>query len=212
MLVLLFALILTWSLIVRQYYKRQNNNQKTGGPISVPKALWLGYAMFFYFLYPVWLYFLFQYSSSDLLFLHFILLCMYARLIFQAIWMFRIKKWTPPMGITFNLASVILIIIVYIYSKLLFGNHVFKTLPDTVIMLYALNVVCILLVDTYYANTFYKIVGSNTKGDNAIWFASTNDQRFNKINRITTFSNMGFYTYSIIVIAYIIYGEFILQY
>ncbi len=57
-----------------------------------------------------------------------------------------------------------------------------------------------LLADTYFACQFHKIVGQATKGDKAIWYASAEDVRFRNINRITFFSNIGFFCLTFVLL------------
>jgi hypothetical protein len=48
-------------------------------------------------------------------------------------------------------------------------------------------------METYYAIKFYKIIGSKTKGDEAIWYAHKEDPIFKKVVKITAIFNIPLY-------------------
>ena len=128
----------------------------------------------------------------------------YFRFVVQSVLMFWLKKWTPPMGITYNL------LIFFTLSCGLFSS--LKTVELTTLhpdewALMSLSVLLgmMLLVDSYYAWSFYKLVGHQTKGHEAIWYASEEDPKFRRINRETKWLNVLFLVYSAVLLGLIVY-------
>ena len=109
--------------------------------------------------------------------------------------MFVTKNWSPPIGITYNLIAVLALS--YFLFKLIITDN--WTLNIYIIIIYICILILILLTDTYYARTFYELVGQETKGEKAIWFAS-DDEKFARINRITHRNNVIFILLSLVML------------
>ncbi len=172
------------------YYKKQNTQEGLGGPISKAKMLWLSYATFNYFFLSV--FFLFLKSSNEPLFktlLLFIVL-IYFRALLQIILMYFIKKWSPIIGISYNIFCFLMIILSLFFNE---SSIIPATVKELPLFIFIFVVSSCLLTDSFYAYSFYKIIGKGTYGDRAIWYASEKDPRFNKINSQTSFMNIGFY-------------------
>ena len=194
MIKLLFLLILGTALGFYQYYKTQNSQNTIGGAISKAKILWLGYAVFNYFVFSIWLYFQTPMSSAFHGLLGGLIALFYCRFIFQGILMFGLKKWQPPMGMGYNVLCISILTIFLIKMPL----NAFYT--EGVLLLYFIGIILTLVTDTYYAKTFFQIVGKRTMGADAIWYASDEDPQFRRINRITARLNVFFYALTFIII------------
>jgi hypothetical protein len=195
---ILFALILLTALFFYQYYKTQNSQNTIGGAISKAKILWLGYAVFNYFVFSVWLYF---HTPVDHTFRGILMAAMilfYCRFIVQGILMFILKKWQPPMGMAYNILciSVLGVFLIDLCNK----NTINISRAEGTYFLYFIGLILTLMTDTYYAKTFFQIVGKRTMGADAIWYASDEDQKFRRINRITARLNTFFYALTTLVI------------
>jgi hypothetical protein len=123
--------------------------------------------------------------------------------------MYISKNWRTKHGVFFNISSATLILCFTIY--LIFGPYNFWALsPKSSIswfyIIYALTMATTLLTDSFYAFEFGKLVGKETMGDKAIWFAS-NDPKFDKINSITKRNNFLF-----ILAIIVIFSIYILNY
>jgi uncharacterized protein (UPF0333 family) len=184
------------------YYYRQNTKSTIGGKISGPKSYWLFFALFHYYIFPVYLL-----TSLDVqkpgyegLVLCFGLLAI--RALVQTVLMFGSKNWTPTIGLAFNFSLVAAV--VYSLSKMIWNGVNIQTWPFLV--LYLLLLLAIAIMDSYYARQFHKLVGTKTMGRDAIWFAAPNDSLFTNINRITHRSNVAFTLVASFLIYLFLYG------
>ncbi len=186
--VLIFMALICMVIIGTVFYRRQNKNPTLGGKIAGPKMLWLGYAVYVYYVLPPILLFgpnLAQPFRNILgSFWGFMLL----RGLVELWLMYRVKRWSPKFGIAHNIASIGLIIAASIHFR-----HEIDTLPANTLLwdlyLPALIVFCLAL-DTYYAFRFHQLVGKGTTGDKSIWFASSSDKRFEGVLKLTQRMNV----------------------
>jgi hypothetical protein len=200
------AILLTISIAV-WYYRRQNAQAALGGPISKPKTVWLFYVLFHYFFLTVWCYFAFGTDNRLLGILPVFIGLVYFRLLAQSVLMFWLKKWTPPMGISYNLLTFVMLFCA-VFSKLI-RLELTNLHPEEglLIGLYVL-LGMILLTDSYYAWSFYKLVGNLTKGHEAIWYASEEEAKFRRINQVTKWLNLFFLAYTAVLLVMICFGHF----
>ena len=177
-----------------RFYTVQNQPGRMGGNISVAKVIWLGYATFYYFILSTW-YLIFYLPAGSIALTFYIFICsIYARFILQGILMYKIKKWIPPYGMTFN------ILLAIVMALLMLSRQDSGTAAaGLIIKWFCIGAIAILLTDTLYAFLFHKLAHRQTTGEQAIWFASQ-DEKFNHINRITTFGNILHLTFAIILI------------
>lgn len=192
---ILFVLISSMIGVMYAYHFRQNNKTVIGGKISKAKTFWLGYAMFHYFILPWWILIFVAEDGINILILYTILGVFYFRMLFQTILMFVTQNWSPPIGIAYNLiASLVLtgLAALIIYTGTL-------SLYYCILIVYICILILILLTDTFYAKSFYELVGHETKGVKAIWFAS-DDVKFARINRITQRNNVIFILLSLVLL------------
>lgn len=164
------------------FYFLQNKKNTIGGKIALCKLFWLDYTLIAWFFLPIVFYF--QNKSEN----HFnvfyaISISMWIRGIIELYMLYCSKNWTPPIGIVHNMFTFLLALVVMISS-----------LPMDIISLFSsLGLLISLLLETYYAYAFYKIVKDKTKGDDAIWFASKGNPEFKKILKITSLANIFVY-------------------
>lgn len=188
--------------VMYSYYIHQNNKEVIGGKISKAKTFWLGYAMFHYFILPLWILAYISQDHDAAYFLYIILGIFYFRMLLQTVLMFVTRTWSPVIGISYNaVASIALIVI----SVILIQSENW-TLNNYILLFYILNLILILLTDTYYARRFHQLVGNETKGKTAIWFASE-EEKFKQINLITQRNNVIFILLSLfLLLLLLIYG------
>ncbi len=195
--ILLTIALATW------YHRRQNSRAVLGGAISKPKVIWLFYALFHYFFLTVWCYWFFEKSNRLHAVLPVFIALIYFRLVAQSALMFWLKKWTPPMGISYNLFTFATLC--YCVFSSLKNAELVILHPDECLLLGLFGLLgMMLLVDSYYAWSFYRLVGSLTKGHEAIWYASEEDAKFRRINRVTKWLNVVFLACSLVLLALII--------
>lgn len=203
--IMLLTLLLIFSVGGLTFYRVQSRTNRLGGTISKAKAYWLTYVLFNYF--GVSLYFLLSLSPESIgyngLFIFTVLIIL--RTLIQLIMMFGLRNWRPPYGIFSNLLIAIFTIS-YIFWEI-YGNE-FVEIQDYILPLFLAKLTIILLCDSYYALAFYKIVGDETTGDQAIWFANNQDVRFQFINQLTYRLNFIFTLISIafLTMTFIAYG------
>ena len=168
------------------YYKHQNKNNKMGGAISVPKTIWLMIALYHYYFFTVYLYFITELRILKTALL--IIICiLYFRMLVQGVTMFFLKKWKPLYGILFNALTVVICIIlcIYVVKSVSFNENI----EYLAILLYLNFISIISMIDSFYAWEFKKIVGDNTQGDKAVWYANDRLKKFNRINLLTRYIN-----------------------
>ena len=203
MIILFFGLALVMILVTAYYYHYQNSRDSIGGQISSPKAFWLGYASFNYFVFSVFLYLISE--NEDLKFiLLVVILIFYFRAVVQWLMMFVLHIWLPLYGIIFSLFTVFIIIVLHIRSYRVFEQV--DELGVLVLILFQINILLILITDTFYMVKFRGIVGDETKGSKAIWYASK-DTKYEAINRLTNRNNKIFAVISILLIVLMVIYE-----
>jgi len=185
---LLVLILVLWSIIFCRYFYRQNKSSKMGGRISAPKAFWLAYASFYYFVFSLWVLFFFTGSRGERNTLLVFIITIFIRLILQLIIMFRYHAWRPSIGISFNLIMVLILTWMLINQ----GAKV-----SGLYTLYLAGAIFILITDSIYAYLFHRATGHLTTGKMAIWFASK-ESKYSGINRLTRLGNLahlGFFIY-----------------
>lgn len=189
MIITLLTLLLVFGFGGFIYYQLQQRANRLGGTISKAKAYWLTYALFNYF--GLSLYLLISLAPESIGYkglLIFIILILLRTLI-QLIMMFGLLNWRPPYGIFSNL--LISIVMISYLAQEIYGNE-FIEIQHFILPLFIVKLTGILLCDSYYALAFYKIVGYETTGNKAVWFANDKEVRFDFINRLTFRMNIIF--------------------
>ncbi len=204
MFIALLILLLTFAFLGIIYYRRQQNADKIGGPISQAKAFWLSYVLLNYFGLSVYVLMVLSPEMPGYRTVLVFTLLIYLRAIIQLLMMYGFLNWKPTYGIISNL--LIAIVLLFFFGKEMSGSE-FDGVQDYILPLFIINLMAILLCDSYYAREFHRIVGEETTGSKAVWFASGNEARFSTINRLTYRLNIFFVlltanTFALILIAY----------
>ncbi len=208
MLITLIIAILVFCFMGFYFYKTQNQNKLIGGAISIPKVIWLFFALFQYYFFSVFL-FLLCFGTYLTPVITIAITLFFLRLVTQIIFMYILKKWKPPIGISFNLLSFCIILSFLIYY--MSGNILVWTAWDRISFLYLILVLGMLIADSHYAWQFYKIVGNKTIGPDAIWFASAEDPIYKNLNQTTALLNICFIAYFAVILILLFnnYGSFV---
>lgn len=183
-------LIFTILLIIFSIFMsfKQNKGEKMGGAISPAKSFWLFYCIYSWFLLlPFVLYQKLVPQPLETIWLGFTG-WMYFRGIVELYMMFVSKNWTPPLGIGHNISCILWLLA----SSFYYFNQL-QVIPLHYIVFH-LSLILSLVMETYYAVVFYKIVGSKTKGDKAVWYANKDDPLFKKVVLVTAIANVPIYS------------------
>jgi hypothetical protein len=181
----LLSLSLAACVVASFFFRRRQNRAGTrGGKISNPKLLWLFFAIWF------WLFECAVLAFEPSLPLPFRIICGVHAASFWArggVEMFLLhvtKTWKPPMGIAHDLFCIVTVLALAAW----FGVEETGAWGWWAWGLIA-ALVCSLVVETLYAWLFFGAVKGKTTGDDGIWFASEDEERFRRINRITAACN-----------------------
>lgn len=170
------------------WFKNRQNRANTsawGGKISKPKLLWLFFCIWF------WLFECSVLAFEPSLPLAFRAVCgahalsMWLRGGVEMFMLYVTKNWRPPIGISHDVFCLVTVPVVLLAVGLGDGGAWGLWAWALVVML-----VFSLAVETLYAALFFKAVKGQTTGEKGIWFASEDEERFKRINRITTAFNV----------------------
>lgn len=180
---LLWAGVLVAIVMGLRFRAKQNaGHGARGGKISNPKVLWLFFAIWFWFVECAVLAFEPSLPSSYRLIVGAHALSMWLRGAAEMFMLHVTKNWRPPIGIGHDAICIATIIGIAVWS----GSELTTVgawswwAPALVLML-----VFSLVVELLYAALFFKAVEGKTTGDDGIWFADAESERFKRINRIT---------------------------
>jgi hypothetical protein len=168
-------------------YRRQNQGHKLGGPISPAKALWLYWTVsVWFFIIPMLLYFWHwpPVIKQPLLFLT---ISMWVRGVIEIFMLFVSRNWIPPYGIGHNLFTLASMSLLFARNTESLRAVSFSSLVFLISMMISL------LVESYYARSFFKLVQSKTMGEDGLWYAHEKDPIFKKILFLTKMWNLFFY-------------------
>ena len=161
------------------FYWGQNKKENIGGKMALCKLFWLDYTLITWFFLPLYFYIKgFHGEAFDILYV--LSASMWVRGIIELFMLYVTKNWTPPLGITHNIITILLVI----------SAMYFTIIHSKVHFIFSLSLLLSLLLETYYAYAFYKIVKDKTKGDEAIWFASKENPQFTWVLKVTTIGNI----------------------
>lgn len=164
---------------------RQNRAHVMGGRISNPKLLWLFFAIWFWLFECAVLAFEPSLPSGYRIIFGVHAASMWLRGVAEMVMLYVTRTWRPPIGIAHDVLCIVTVL----------GLSLALPLPlDSAWGLFAPALVAMLLfslgVEVLYAALFFQAVEGKTTGDKGVWFASEDEARFNRINRITTAFNM----------------------
>lgn len=162
---------------------RQNRGRGAkGGRISNPKVLWLFFAIWFWFVECAVLAF-----EPSVPFVYRVMLgvhaaSMWIRGAVELVMLHVTKNWRPPIGIAHDAFCIGLVVGVAVWAgpALWPQGPWFGWAPAVALML-----IFSLVVELVYAALFFEAVEGRTTGDDGIWFADPDSERFRRINRIT---------------------------
>ncbi len=162
------------------FYRRQNHASSMGGKISKPKLIWLCLAVYIYFPLTTLLAFEQSIPGEFRFIFTSIAILMWLRAVGELYLLYGVKKWSPKIGIGHNLFCLGVMIVEIIY----FAGIVFKHSSLNLDLVLGLIGLCLVL-DSFYAYQFRKIVHGKTMGPDGLWFADDQEERFKGLNTIT---------------------------
>jgi len=182
---------IVFALIARALYRKQNQPNRMGGPISMAKGFWLSYTIYTWFLFvPFLLIFMnppdFYRSALTLL-----AISMWVRGVVELYMLFVSKNWVPPIGMSHDVLTIAGMI-----AWPILKNGLPTEFDSSWTVLY-LSLLLSLVVETYYAYAFFSLMRGKTKGEEGVWYASDEDPIFKRINNITTTFN--FILYAVLI-------------
>lgn len=186
--VLLAALLLGQLAAGLVFYRRQNRPGRIGGGISLPKLLWLNWAVFVWLLLTPLVALDASLTGSLRIVFSGFALNMWLRGLIELYMMYISKNWRPPYGVAHNIFSLLLL------GGLLVGTR--SGLPgfsegwNSWALALSFVIAASLLVETVYAIGFHRAVAGRTTGDDAVWFAAADDPKFQRLNRLTVACNV----------------------
>lgn len=166
--------------------KQNAGHGAKGGKISNPKVLWLFFAIWFWFIECAVLFFepALPWPYRVIVGMH--ALSMWLRGAVELVMLHVTKNWRPPIGIAHDALCIALILGTAVFA----GSSLAELgawgwwAPALVVML-----LVSLAVELLYAALFFRAVEGKTTGDDGIWFADPESERFRRINRITAACN-----------------------
>ena len=185
------------------FYISQNRDNKIGGKIAPAKMAWLLYVVYlWFFLCPLMLLHPYlQLPIADLVW--FAAGTMWIRGIIELIMMYVSKNWKPPYGIAHDIFSFVGMLVGFwlIYQKNLRYQDI-----DVLVMTLLGVVTFTFFLETVYAMVFYRLVGTHTVGDDAVWFAGKDNPKFQKVVRLTAILNVPLYLFLFWFLAFGVFG------
>ncbi|MER2566600.1 MAG: hypothetical protein ABTQ32_38110 [Myxococcaceae bacterium] len=180
---LLWAGVLIAVVMGLRFRAKQNaGHGARGGKISNPKVLWLFFAIWFWFVECAVLAFEPALPPAYRLIVGAHALSMWLRGAIEMFMLHVTKNWRPPIGIGHDAICIATILGLAVWSGselTTFGAWSWWAPALVVMLLFSLG------VELLYAALFFKAVEGKTTGDDGIWFADPESERFKRINRIT---------------------------
>ncbi len=196
---LLALLVVVMTIVGARFHRKQNApGQKIGGRIALAKLLWLSWAI------AVW-FFVCPFVALDpgvgpplRWSLGLFAASMWLRGAVELYMMYVSKSWRPPYGIAHDLCSIALLggCLAWFHAELpgLVGY-------DRWVLGLCAAVLLSLVAETIYAVGFHKVVAHRTTGDDAVWFASSEDPKFRRLVRLTVGFNIPLFGYLAVFLA-----------
>ena len=179
------------------FRSKQNRAHAMGGKISNPKLLWLFFAIWF------WLFECAVLAFEPALPLGYRIIfgvhaaSMWLRGGVEMFMLYVTRNWRPPIGITHDVVCIVTVLVLALLLPLPYflpSSSPPGALIGTAWGLLAPALVAMLLfslgVEVLYAALFFQAVEGKTTGEKGIWFASEDEARFRRINRITPAFNV----------------------
>ena len=166
---------------------KQNKGNKMGGNISPAKSFWLFYCIYSWFIFIPYITSTQDISEPYKTAWMAFSTWFWIRGVIEMIMMFITRNWIPPIGIAHNISCLLLLTILPFFIE---GK--FEPLPSA-FTIYHLSLILSVVMETYYAFAFWKIVGEKTKGDKAVWYANKDDLAFKRVILVTAIANWPIY-------------------
>lgn len=186
----LILLFILW--FARMFYVKQNSGKIVGGKVSIPKALWLGYAIGSWYFVPFL--FLTWGEVDPWLKIIFVghLMSWWVRAPIELIMIYKYFNWTPIYGITHDVLHILMLVGLYFWR---FGINAVTsmTAPNQLAVAYIWVTVLALVMEITFAYLFRK-TRSFEKEAHKIYFAS-DDPVYRMINRLTRGTVIFVYTH-----------------
>ena len=182
------ALSLVLCGVASVWFKNRQNRANTsawGGKISKPKLMWLFFCIWF------WLFECAVLAFEPSLPLAIRAVCgahalsMWLRGGVEMFMLYVTKNWRPPIGIGHNVFCIVTVPLVLVGMGSVGETGAWGPWAWALVGMLVFS----LGVETLYAALFFKAVKGQTTGEKGIWFASEDEERFKRINRITTAFN-----------------------
>jgi hypothetical protein len=175
---------------------RQNRAHAMGGKISNPKLLWLFFAIWFWLFECAVLAFEPSLPPGYRIIFGVHAASMWLRGALELFMLYVTRNWRPPIGITHDVLCLVTVLALVIALPLPIDSAWRLFAPALVVMLlFSLG------VEVLYAALFFQAVEGKTVGDKGIWFASEDEARFRRINRITTAFNVPQVLFQVVLLA-----------
>jgi hypothetical protein len=170
-----------------RFYRRQRAGA-LGGAISAPKAFWLPFAIYLWFVAAGVLGFDPALPSSVRAPFAALAVSMWCRGVVEMVMLYGTKNWRPPYGIAHDVFCIALVLVVpVVWTPSLAEGP--PRLVGGAILMWAVMLVS-LVTEIVHARTFFAVIGPKTMGAEGIWFADDEDPRFVAINRRTRIGNV----------------------
>lgn len=184
-LVVCAALLLAFGLL----FRRRQQHGTLGGAISGPKAFWLSFAIFLWFVAcPVLGLDPALPATLRAPFLA-VGVSMWIRGVVEMVMLYGLKNWKPPYGIGHDVFTIVLMLVVAVVGSGDIADRRPTPLTGAAAMMLVVMMASLVL-EIVHARTFFTVVGRKTMGDDGIWFADDKDPRFIAINRRTRVGNL----------------------
>jgi hypothetical protein len=179
--------------VVSELFRRHQQRGGNGGALSRPKQVWLGVAVYFWFLLVPIVALDPQVPTAHRIVFGVFFVAMGLRGPVELVMLYITKNWRPPYGIVHSA-----------FCALVVGAASFGFAPALLEPLaspLSLGAACTaliavlglsLVVEVWHAAAFFKVVGDRTVGDDAVWFAPADDAAFAAIVRRTAVLNLFF--------------------
>jgi hypothetical protein len=184
------VLIVTAALLAAfgvRFHRRQKSGA-LGGAISKPKAFWLPFAIYLWFVVAGVLGFDPVLPWSVRAPFAALAVSMWVRGAIEMVMLYATKNWKPPYGIAHDLFTIGLMFVVTGRWPPSPGDAPPALVGGALVMW--LVMVSSLVLEIVHARSFFAVVGTRTMGDAGIWFADDEDARFLAINRRTRLGNI----------------------
>jgi hypothetical protein len=179
--------------VVSELFRRHQQRGGNGGAMSRPKQVWLGVAVYFWFLLVPLVVLDSHVPTAHRLVLGAFFFAMGVRGPVELVMLYVTKNWRPPYGIVHS-AFCALVVAAASFG---FGPALVAPLsePDSLAAACTALVGVLflsLVVEVWHAAAFFRVVGDKTTGDDAVWFAPADNPAFAAIVKRTAVLNLFF--------------------